>query len=103
HGSLLWRLRSAGDQARAALKSEELKRPADQHNEPVLKLNQVHEMYEQPDQPGGPSPHFEAADVGHRVIASDYSHVAAVELLERSRRRIARQAALDQLAGIAAL
>src|SRR3954454_13424406 len=64
-----------GDQTRAAAEGQILNPPTDEHDNPALELDQVHQVNEKPNPPGNPAGEVPTEDVGHRGAPADYGHV----------------------------
>jgi len=60
-----------------------LKPPADENDQAVAKLHQVHQVDEQPDQPRDKSVELQAARFDHGRRASDYGEAALVVIMKR--------------------
>src|SRR5262249_61743927 len=76
-----WRL---GDGARAALAGEIRPEPLVLHAQPVLQLRQGEDVNERPDKPRQEAACPRPAPLQHRIILADHSHVALIEIAERS-------------------
>src|ERR1039457_7282870 len=87
---------AVGDQARAAVAGEVVVHPLGEYQQPIFELRQVHEMYEDPGEPGGKAGDVQAAEFGDGLVAADGSQVALVEVAEGRGRGAAGHAAADQ-------
>ena len=65
----------------------------------ALEFNNVHEVNEEPDKPGGESGDVDAEDVGDGSGASDDGHVAFVEVMKARGRSLAGQTRGDHFGG----
>jgi PAS domain S-box-containing protein len=61
----------AGNQACAAIPGEVVVDPLDQHQHPVVEFHQVHQVHEQPHEPGNGSGEMQPAKVRHGFVASN--------------------------------
>src|SRR5215470_8415257 len=79
----------SGDQTRPAAEGQVLDGPLDEDENPALELDQVHQVDERPDDPGGEAREAESKRVGDRCPSADYGEVSLVEVRERRRLRLA--------------
>src|SRR5262249_45234540 len=89
----------ARNQSRAATERHVLNSPLDQHLNPALEFHNVQQMDKGPHKPRDKSRNVKTKNVSHRRPAANHRHVSLVEIPER-RHRAARQAGLDELAGV---
>src|SRR6266545_2440990 len=73
---------AAGDEAGAAVAGEVVVHPLDEDEEAVIELDQVHEVDEDPEEPGGEPGKAQAPEVGDGLVAADGGEVALVEVAE---------------------
>src|SRR5215831_8310425 len=71
-------------QSRAALAGEIRPEPLALHAQPVLQPRQGDEVNERPHQPGQETAGAQPAPLQHSVVLADHSHVALVEIAERT-------------------
>src|SRR5690242_20179073 len=57
--------------------------PLGEHQQPVLKLDQVHQVDEDPGEPRKESADVQEAEIGHRLVAPNRRQVPLVEIMER--------------------
>src|ERR1700738_1895111 len=69
-----------GNEARTAAKGQIFKSPLHEDQHATLKLDDVHQVNKQPDEPGRPAPKIKPKNVGNGRGASDDRHVALVEV-----------------------
>jgi len=91
----------AGDKASATTESEIFETPLDENLDAALKLNDVHEMDEQPDAPGEETGDVQTENVGDSGGAADDSHVSLIEIVERRNGILPFQARFDCFCGVA--
>src|SRR5437899_10031207 len=92
----------ACDQSCAAIEGEVAEAPADEYDEPVLEAHQVHQMDEQPHEPGHVAAEFQTADFSDGRRPSDHCEVPFVHEMERLN-RLTRKSVLNDLCHITAL
>ena len=92
----------AGDEAGAAAEGEVLKTPLDEDENAALEFDDVHQVNEQPNKPGGKTGNVNAENVGDRGGAADDGHVSLVEVMEARRRSFTGEARSDYFSGEAA-
>src|SRR5690242_1745617 len=80
---LVFRRFRAGDQARAAIVSEVTEPPADEDNQAVLEIDQVHQVDEKPQQPRDDATEVQFPQVGNGGLSTDDRECAFVEIVER--------------------
>src|SRR5215471_438824 len=90
-----------GDEARAAAEGEVFETPLNENLNATLKLNEVHEMDEEPDEPSEETGDVQSENIGDGRGATDDGHVALVEIVEGWNRLLPLQARLDGFCGIA--
>ena len=91
----------AGDEASATAEGEILEAPLDENLDAALELHDVHEMDEEPHEPGEKTGDVHTENIGNGGGAADDSHVALVEIVERRNGLLPFQARLDCLCGVA--
>src|ERR1035438_6449106 len=98
---------AASDQARSAVAREVVVHPLGEYQQAIVELHQVHEMYEDPGEPGGESGDVQLAEFGHGLVAANRGQIALIEVTERRGRCAGRcaagHAAANQPGDLAAL
>src|ERR1051326_1945799 len=89
----------AGDQPGAAVVGQVEETPLDEHQDAVREFHQVHQVDEQPDQPGYEAGHVKGADLRYGGGSADHGQAPLVEIVER-RKRLALQTLSDEPSGI---
>jgi hypothetical protein len=89
-----------GDEASAAAEGEVLETPFNENLDATLKLNDVHEMDEEPDEPGEKTGDVQTENVGDGSGAADDGHVALIEIAEGRNRLLPVQARPDGFCGV---
>src|SRR5277367_7075701 len=92
----------AGNEAGAAAEGEIFESPLNEDNDAALKFDDVHQMDEEPDEPGEQAGDLEAKNIGYSGGTSDVGHVAFVEIVERLAGGLASEASADGFGGIQA-
>src|ERR1017187_8190086 len=69
---------AAGNQARAAVSRYVVVHPLGEHQQSIVKFDQVHQMHEDPGEPGRKPRDMELAEFGHGPIAADRGEIAFV-------------------------
>ncbi len=72
----------SGNQPRAAGEGQILEAPLHKDHHAVLKLHQIHQVDEEPHQPGRQSRKVQAEDARHGGTAADYRQIALIEIVE---------------------
>src|SRR5260370_31960538 len=93
----------ARNQPRAAISREVVVHPLHEHQQAIVELHQVHQVYEDPCEPRRESGDMHFAEIGDRLIAADRREVALVEIMERRGRRAPRRAVAYQPGDVTAL
>lgn len=92
----------AGDYAGSTAESEVFEAPLDEDLDAALEFDYVHQVDEEPDEPGHDACYVNAEDVGDGGSATDYGHIAFVEIVEWIGFRLAVEAGEDKFGGVAA-
>lgn len=90
----------AGDEACAAAEGEVLETPFDENLNAALELNEIHEMDEEPDEPGEKTGDVQPEDTGDGSGATNDGHISLVEIAEGRNVLFSFQAGFDRFCGI---
>src|SRR6266852_9629940 len=77
--------RRAGDQSCATAESQILDGPLNKNQDTTLKLDNIHQVDERPDQPGRQAGNLQAEDVGHSRRPPNDRQISLIEILESLR------------------
>ena len=91
----------AGDEAGAAAEGEVLETPLDENLNATLELNDVHQMDEEPDEPGEKTGDVQTENIGDGSGATNDGHVSFVEIMEGRNVLFSFQPGLDGFCGVA--
>ncbi len=91
-----------GDEASTTTEGEVLEAPLNENLDAALELNDVHEMDEEPDEPGEEAGDVQTENIGDGTSAADDGHVALVEIVERRDAALPFQARFDSFCGVTA-
>src|SRR6266404_304568 len=72
----------AGDQARATAEGQVFESPLNENDDATLKLHNVNQVNEEPHQPGEQAGDVDAENICNRGRASDYRHLALIEIMK---------------------
>src|SRR5579863_8942371 len=70
----------ARNEASPAIEGKILKSPLNKNEHAVLELHNVHEVNEQPDDPGWPSPNMKTKDISDGSRTADHRNIAFIEV-----------------------